>query len=1137
MKKIIIALTTILVASVCFAQSTFVVYDNTVNDQQTTFQIGQGETVGDEVIFDNTYMTNLFTINYFSFTYWGNNFSGNEQMKVYFYKNDGAQGIPNTELWNSGWFGIPGTAKSQVVFDSGLNVPVDANHFTWAVTLDGIESGESAGLWIFSPPDVGNNYTDYWYNDGSGWQLRAGTQSIDFEAKIKAVAIPPIVNLTAPADGSYAVAGSSVTLSATASDPDGWIQKVEFYVDSNKVGEDTTSPYSISWNAGLPSDVTIYAKAIDSQGSTTDSTSVTLHIVPNTAPSFTKGSDITVAEDSGTYTEANWATSISPGPSYESGQSVNFIVSNDNNSLFAQQPQISPNGTLTFQPAPDANGSATVTVTLHDDGGTLGGGQDTSAPQTFTITVTPVNDAPVVQNISANTQEDTLLQIQLLGSDVDNDSLTYEVVSQPAHGNVSIVGDIATYTPAQNYNGTDSFTYRAFDGTVYSENATVTINIAAVNDISPSYFGAPVSYLTDPMAVAVVTGDFIRDGKKDVAVASAGTQSINIFKNIGDGNFTQVNNIPINGTPTAMVAADFNYDGYIDLAVAVEENKIIYLYNDRSNTGTFTQDELNLDFTPIGLVTAKFDGDARPDLATLSSNPNTLNIIYSSGPTIAQFNVGGSDLVALAAGDFNRDGRTDIAIVDATDNVVRIMKQKSDRTFMPMEPNAAFDVGSNPNSIVFADFNGDNRADIAVGNLDDQTISVLLADASGTSFTLSQTIYIGMDPVALAATDLDKDNIKELIVATSTDLIVLKGLSGGTFQYDVGNPNVTFAVGEGMKTIAIDELNNDSSLDAVVANYDDQNIYVLLNNRTPKVYSGTYMTLEDTPIDITLRGTYGPLTYSVVGPTIFGTTQLKSGYTMTDTTVSPMLTYTPGQDFFGNDSLYFMATDGVKNSAVAKITIRVLSVNDKPSFDLALSEITIDEDPISMPTYYNFIQNLNKGAANESGQAVRYIVSNSNSNLFQRQPYIDYSGTLSFKPKKDAFGSATVTVVAKDSGGTRNGGVDTSDQKTFVINVENVNDAPVITRVLGSSVIYKNTQGALQVYVSDQETPAGNLIVTATSSVQGVIADSNITVENYGSYRLVRFTPVPNTSGRTLLTFTVDDGTNTTSKAVWVTVR
>ena len=114
----------------------------------------------------------------------------------------------------------------------------------------------------------------------------------------------------------------------------------------------------------------------------------------NDVPSFTKGANQTVNEDSGPHSVTPWATSISKGPANESGQSVDFIVGNDNNALFTTQPAVSPSGTLTYTSAPDANGSATVTVRIHDDGGTANGGVDTSADQTFTITITAVNDAP-----------------------------------------------------------------------------------------------------------------------------------------------------------------------------------------------------------------------------------------------------------------------------------------------------------------------------------------------------------------------------------------------------------------------------------------------------------------------------------------------------------------------------------------------------------------------------------------------------------------------------------------------------------------------------------------------------------------------------------------------------------------------
>src|SRR6185436_16194585 len=114
----------------------------------------------------------------------------------------------------------------------------------------------------------------------------------------------------------------------------------------------------------------------------------------NDAPSFTKGADQTALEDSGPRTVIGWATGLNAGAADESGQSLDFIVATNNDPLFSVRPAVAANGTLTFTPAVNANGAATVTVRLHDNGGIAGGGVDTSAPQTFTITVTAVNDAP-----------------------------------------------------------------------------------------------------------------------------------------------------------------------------------------------------------------------------------------------------------------------------------------------------------------------------------------------------------------------------------------------------------------------------------------------------------------------------------------------------------------------------------------------------------------------------------------------------------------------------------------------------------------------------------------------------------------------------------------------------------------------
>ncbi len=125
------------------------------------------------------------------------------------------------------------------------------------------------------------------------------------------------------------------------------------------------------------------------------SAAVTVTVVPvNHPPSFVAGSDQSVLEDRGVQSVVGWATQISPGAADESGQQVSFAVSEDAPKLFSVSPAVTPDGALSYAPAPNASGVAHVTVSAHDDGGTANGGSDTSAPQSFTVTVTPVNDAP-----------------------------------------------------------------------------------------------------------------------------------------------------------------------------------------------------------------------------------------------------------------------------------------------------------------------------------------------------------------------------------------------------------------------------------------------------------------------------------------------------------------------------------------------------------------------------------------------------------------------------------------------------------------------------------------------------------------------------------------------------------------------
>jgi hypothetical protein len=173
----------------------------------------------------------------------------------------------------------------------------------------------------------------------------------------------------------------------------------------------------------------------------------------NDPPSFTKGADQTVNEDTGAHTVVGWATAISPGPADEAGQAVDFIVTNDNNGLFSAQPAVDAAGQLTYTGATNAFGSATVSVSAHDNGG---GATDTSAVQTFTITINAVNDAPVVTTTGGNTAfvppgPAVVIDGGVTVSDVDSPNLAGATMS--ITGNFQTTEDVLAFANTANITG------------------------------------------------------------------------------------------------------------------------------------------------------------------------------------------------------------------------------------------------------------------------------------------------------------------------------------------------------------------------------------------------------------------------------------------------------------------------------------------------------------------------------------------------------------------------------------------------------------------------------------------------------------------------------------------------------------
>jgi VCBS repeat-containing protein len=233
--------------------------------------------------------------------------------------------------------------------------------------------------------------------------------------------------------------------------------------------------------------------------------SITVNPV-NDAPSFTKGSDPTVNEDSGEYTAAGWATLMSPGPANESGQTVTGVfVSSTNDALFSVFPAVSSNGTLTFTPAVNANGSATVTMHAHDDGGTANGGVDNGSNFTFVVTVNAVNDAPSFtksggdQTVNEDAGAQTVNAWATAmsrggGTDENGQTLTFVLTNDntalfsAAPAISSSTGNL-TFTPAANQHGVANLTVKLTDnggtangGSDTSGTVSLVITVNSVND-------------------------------------------------------------------------------------------------------------------------------------------------------------------------------------------------------------------------------------------------------------------------------------------------------------------------------------------------------------------------------------------------------------------------------------------------------------------------------------------------------------------------------------------------------------------------------------------------------------------------------------------------------------------------------
>jgi hypothetical protein len=378
--------------------------------------------------------------------------------------------------------------------------------------------------------------------------------------------------------------------------------------------------------------------------------------------------------------------------------------------------------------------------------------------------------------------------------------------------------------------------------------------------------GSPIRVGSGPTSVAVA--DFNKDGNLDVAIANANDNTVSILLGIGNGSFQapvtytvnrNVNTVCVptcSSVPIAIAVGDFNGDGFPDLAITnipintgcdinglfgnVCSSVAILLGN---GDGTFqgaNQSGLG-GHLPVSVAVGDFNGDGIQDLAVANLNSANVDILLGDGKggfsEAKNAPVGvGTQPSCVAVGDFNGDNKADLAVTNGNDGTVSILLGNGDGTFASAS-GSPFSVGNRPASVGVADLNGDGKPDLAIVNQTDSTVAIFLGNGDGT-FQAPKTFGVGGLPISVAIRDFNLDGKLDLAIVNRLSDSVSVLLGDGTGSFTIG---AHAAVGQNPLAGAFGDFNGDGQLDMAVTNLSNSTASIVLNNTdiTPPVTSAT----------------------------------------------------------------------------------------------------------------------------------------------------------------------------------------------------------------------------------------------------------------------------------------------------------
>jgi len=390
----------------------------------------------------------------------------------------------------------------------------------------------------------------------------------------------------------------------------------------------------------------------------------------------------------------------------------------------------------------------------------------------------------------------------------------------------------------------------------------VAIGGSVAEAATPS-FAAKQDFPTGPNPRSVAAGDLNGDGKFDLTVANVGSNSVSVLLNTttpgaATSNFSAKKDFAVGTDPVSVTVGDLNGDGKLDLAVANNNSTSVSVLLNTTTPGAATPNfALNPDLVtgdgPVSVAVGDLNGDGKLDLVVANLISTVSVFLNNTAPGAATISFAakqdfatGDGPRSVVVGDFNLDGKLDLAVVNFNSSTVSVLLNTTSAgadaaSFAAIHD---FPTGLRPVSVTVGDLNGDGRPDLAVANVNSNTVSVLLnttlTGAQTPVFADKKDFATNFNPTSVTVGDLNGDAEPELVIANSSsnNISVFVNTTARGADIPTFNNKQDFGTDNRPVSLTSSDLNNDGKLDLAVVNFDSDTVSVLLNSPTIATASG-----------------------------------------------------------------------------------------------------------------------------------------------------------------------------------------------------------------------------------------------------------------------------------------------------------